>query len=268
MTTRARHRATSDDLFTWSTQWPRDGRASACAAVTGRNLPGFEVSGQPGFGSGNVSLTVGDDRTVVEQRRAAIAQQAGADALVIAHQVHGREVAVVTAETIALAPGTITADALVTAEANVMLGVTVADCVPVMLVDPSAGVVGVAHAGRAGMALGVVPAALDAMADLGATAVHAVVGPSICARCYEVSSDLRDEVASVAPVSASVSRTGTPALDVAAGVLDQLAGRVVQIELLPGCTAESSELFSHRASGGAAGRFAGYVWRPEPVASS
>ena len=59
--------------------------------------------------------------------------------------------------------------------------------------------------------------------ELGATNVEAVVGPSVCPRCYEVPEAMRDEAAAVEPTSASVTWTGTPALDVAAGVVAQLA---------------------------------------------
>lgn len=260
MTTRARHRAAARDLFAWSRGWSIGGRSSVHAAISGRQLPGFEELPDSPYGSGNVGLNVGDDPADVERRRAALARRAGATRLIIANQVHGAEVAVVTEQTLE----TPTADALVTAQPNLMLGVTVADCVPVMLVDLGSGIVGVAHAGRKGMAAKVVTATLDAMADLGAEVVVAVVGPSICARCYEVSEQVRAEVAVAAPLTPSVTRTGTPSIDVVAGVLDELAPRTIGIELLAGCTAESPDLFSHRASGGTAGRFAGYVWRCHP----
>lgn len=255
-TTRARSRSRNRGQFLWSHRWDHPGCASAFVAVTGRSLPGFSPSEpESPYGSGNLSFTVGDDATEVSRRRGAIAGWAGATRLVIAHQVHGNDVAQVDAGT----RDTVTADGLVTTEIDLLLGVTVADCVPVMLVDQAAGVAGVAHAGRAGMVLGVVPAVLEAMRDLGATRVEAVVGPSICARCYEVPEVMRAEVAATNPLAPSATRTGTPSLDVAAGVLGQLHARAHTIQQLPGCTAESHELFSHRGSGGLAGRFAGYA---------
>ncbi len=108
------------------------------------------------------------------------------------------------------------------------------------------------------MAAGVVGAAVTALRDLGATSLQAVVGPSVCARCYEVPAALRDDVAEAVPVAASVSATGTPAIDVAAGVLQQLHDVGVPVEVVRGCTVERPDLFSHRRDG-VTGRFAGVV---------
>src|SRR5699024_209079 len=113
-------------------------------------------------------------------------------------------------------------DGIVTDRTDVALVVLVADCTPVLLLDRVAGVAGAAHAGRRGMASGVVPAAVHRMRALGAEDIEAVVGPSICPRCYEVEEAVRDEAAVASPVAASVSWTGTPAVDVAGAVVDQL----------------------------------------------
>ena len=208
------------------------------------------------YGQDNLGLHVGDDAERVRANRRAVAERAAVASshLLFCEQVHGTQVLVAEGPWGAVVP---TADAVVTKTPGLALAVMVADCVPVLLMDQHAGVVGVVHAGRAGMADGVVEAALGAMAGLGASAVHAVVGPSICARCYEVPEVLRRGVAVCAPVSASVSRTGTPSLDLAAGVLEQLS-RCEEIELLSGCTAEREDLFSYRRDG-RTGRFAGVV---------
>ncbi|UCF20566.1 MAG: polyphenol oxidase family protein [Gemmatimonadota bacterium] len=80
------------------------------------------------------------------------------------------------------------ADGLVTDMAGVLLTVTVADCVPVYLVDPIQRVLGLAHAGWRGTAAGVVGATLRAMLPLGARldSLCAHLGPAICGECYEV----------------------------------------------------------------------------------
>jgi hypothetical protein len=208
------------------------------------------------YGADNLGLHVGDDPERVTATRHRLAERLGVgpQRLFLAEQVHGTDVEVVEGpwETVPRA------DAMVTRTPGTALAVMVADCVPVLLADPAAGVVGVAHAGRTGMAAGVVPAVVAALRDLGARDLHAVVGPSVCARCYEVPAALRDEVAAAVPVSASVSRTGTPAIDVAAGVLQQLHEAGVRVGLLPGCTVERPDLFSHRRDG-TTGRFAGVV---------
>lgn len=80
------------------------------------------------------------------------------------------------------------ADALVTAAEDLLLAVTVADCVPVFVVDPGRRLLGLAHAGWRGTAAGVVEATLAAFADLGSRpeSLYVHLGPAICGRCYEV----------------------------------------------------------------------------------
>ena len=97
-----------------------------------------------------------------------------------------------------------------------------ADCVPVLL-PATTGVVAAVHSGRPGLAAGVVPAAVARMRDLGAPHLTAWVGPHVCGACYEVPEEMRDEVAAVVPAARSTTSWGTPALDLGAGVLAQLA---------------------------------------------
>lgn len=201
---------------------------------------------------------VGDDPADVAENRARLAARLDveADWLLFARQVHGTRVVVTDGPW----PGGVPpeADALVTRTPGLALGVLVADCVPVLLHAPEEGVVAVAHAGRQGMADGVVEAVVAAMRDLGATTLLATVGPSVCGRCYEVPPTMRDEVSARRPVTASVTWHGTPSLDVAAGVLEQLAPHCWEVEQVPGCTVEREDLYSYRR-GGATGRFAGVV---------
>ena len=77
------------------------------------------------------------------------------------------------------------------------LVVLAADCAPVLLADPRARVVGAAHAGREGMAAGVVTELVAAMSAAGAdpARMHAVIGPHICGGCYEVPEEMRARVA-------------------------------------------------------------------------
>ena len=108
------------------------------------------------------------------------------------------------------------------------------------------------------MVQGVVPATVARLRELGATSIEAVVGPSVCPRCYEVPEAMRDEAAAVEPTSASVTWTGTPAIDVAAGVVAQLAREGIALRWLSGCTRERDDLYSYRRDG-TTGRFAGVV---------
>jgi YfiH family protein len=211
---------------------------------------------RPPYDGLNLGAHVGDDPAAVAENRRRVAVAAGVRDLVVANQVHGTEVVEVTGPWTGDVPE---ADALVTRVPGLALGVLVADCTPVLLAAPAEGVVGVAHAGRKGMAAGVVPALVAALRDLGARTILGRVGPSICPRCYEVPADLREQVAAQVPVSRSVTRRGTPALDVAGAVLEQLAPHCGDVQQLPGCTAERPDLFSYRRDG-TTGRSAGLVW--------
>jgi YfiH family protein len=156
------------------------------------------------------------------------------------------------------APGPPPADGVVTATPGLALAVLVADCTPVLLADTSAGVVGAVHAGRPGLTARIVDVAVATMRELGARDIAAVVGPSVCGRCYEVPEELRAAAAEVAPESSARSWSGTPAIDVATGVVAQLAANDVAVQWVPGCAREDVRLFSYRRDG-RTGRFAGVV---------
>ncbi|HET7761692.1 MAG TPA: polyphenol oxidase family protein [Phycicoccus sp.] len=200
----------------------------------------------------NLGGHVGDDPGAVGENRELLCGTL-ARPVVYMDQCHGADVVVVDRPPDVPPRG----DALVTTTAGLALAVLVADCVPVLL-SSREGVVAAVHAGRPGLVAGVVPRALEAMRDLGARRVDAVVGPSVCGRSYEVPSAMREAAAQVEPVSATVSWTGTPAVDVAAGVIAQLVAGGVEVRWLPGCTREDPDLYSYRRDG-TTGRFAGVV---------
>jgi len=217
-----------------------------------------------GRGSGpyaglNLGGHVGDAPADVEANRTAVAAELDLprERLVFMNQVHGSEVAQVDAPWAAEPPA---ADGIVTRAEGLALAVLVADCVPVLLHDAAAGVIGAVHAGRPGMMAGVVGRAVGAMRDLGATRISATVGPAVCGRCYEVPEDMALAAAAMSPASAARSWTGTPAIDVAAGVVEQLVTADVAVHWVPGCTRESADLYSYRRDG-RTGRFAGVVVR-------
>ena len=84
-------------------------------------------------------------------------------------------------------------DALVTDRTGIVLGIVTADCAPVLLADPAAGVVGAAHAGWRGARGGVLENTVAAMERLGARSerIVAVIGPTIAQENYEVDDALR-----------------------------------------------------------------------------
>ncbi|WP_314222622.1 peptidoglycan editing factor PgeF [Streptomyces zaehneri] len=210
----------------------------------------------------NLGGAVGDDPDAVRVNRELAAKSLGLDPglVVWMNQVHGNDVAEVDGPwTTGLTPPV---DGLVTATRGLALAVLTADCVPVLLADPVAGVVAAAHAGRPGMVKGIVPAAVDAMESLGAvpSRIVARTGPAVCGRCYEVPEAMRAEVAAVEPAASAETSWGTPAVDVIAGVhaqLDRLG--VHDRERSPVCTRESNDHFSYRRDR-STGRLAGYVW--------
>ncbi|MFF0302046.1 peptidoglycan editing factor PgeF [Streptomyces sp. NPDC004562] len=210
----------------------------------------------------NLGGAVGDAPEAVRANREIAAKSLGLgpDGVVWMNQVHGTDVAVVDGPWgDAPVPEV---DAIVTARRGLALAVLTADCVPVLLADPVAGIAAAAHAGRPGMVAGVVPAAVRAMTSLGADPARIVArtGPTVCGRCYEVPGEMRAEVAAVEPAAHAETSWGTPAVDVAAGVHAQLARLGVRDrEQSPVCTRESADHFSYRRDR-ATGRLAGYVW--------
>ena len=132
-----------------------------------------------GAGSSDLSEAV-----AINRARVASAMDVPLDHLIGVHQVHSADV-VTASGPLPVRPH---ADALVTATPGLALSVLTADCQPVLFADPTAGVIGAAHAGWRGAMSGVLEATLDAMEALGATRanISAVIGPCISQRAYEV----------------------------------------------------------------------------------
>jgi len=209
------------------------------------------------FASLNLGGRVGDDPLMVESNSTLVANAFGVtrDRLLFMNQCQGADVVVVDGPWQGEPPQ---ADGVVTTSTDLALAVLVADCTPVLLVDQVAGVAAAVHAGRPGMMSGIVGRAVDAMTDLGARSIRAAVGPSVCGRCYEVPEAMRAQAARISPVAAAISWQGTPAIDVAAGVVEQLRARSVAVQWISGCSRESEELFSYRRHH-RTGRYAGVV---------
>lgn len=217
------------------------------------------VSGSP-YAALNLALDDGDDPAArAENLRRVVTDFAPGAVVADMRQVHGSAVAVVDCQD--PTEGRPEADALVSADPDAVLVVRVADCVPVLLADPDAGVIGAVHAGRPGLAAGVVPAAVARMRDLGARDVTAWLGPRICGACYEVPEEMRDAVGALVPEAVATTSWGTPALDIGAGVRAQLEGLEVEVLDVGGCTRESADLYSYRRDGAGAGRLAGLIRR-------
>lgn len=223
------------------------------------------------------------------RRHAALAEQLGFPMSVMARQVHGSRVVRVgdalaaadggrgTGRRGAEGPGGIpapetrgggphfylagAADGLLTDRAAVLLAVTAADCIPVYLVEPTSGVVGLLHAGWRGVAAGVLEAALGRIAAEWPGALRELVlhlGPGICGSCYEVGPEVREALGLAPAERGPVDlRAALARRAVEAGVSPE---RVSISGWCPRC--EGDRFHSHRGSRGSAGRMAAYIgWR-------
>jgi YfiH family protein len=151
------------------------------------------------FAGLNCGYGSSDQHDVVTINRSRVAQALDVqpDHLVGVHQIHSADAVAVTGP-IETAPK---ADGLVTATKGVALAILTADCQPVLFADPTAGVIGAAHAGWKGALDGVLEATLQQMEALGATRANtaAVIGPSISQANYEVGPEFRDTFIAVDP---------------------------------------------------------------------
>jgi YfiH family protein len=199
------------------------------------------------YATANLAAHVGDAPDAVRENRERLARAHGLvrpDEWVWLEQVHGADVATVTG------PGARpTADAAVTARADVPLVVLTADCAPIAIADDVA--VGVVHAGWRGLLAGVVPAAVDALRAIGRGPVRAVIGPCIRAAHYEFGGDdLATVAARLGDGVVGATHDGRPALDLAAGVRAAFAECGVDDVADEGvCTYDDARYFSHRRDG-------------------
>lgn len=213
------------------------------------------------YDSFNLATHVGDDPAHVSANRRRLAEVVGLDPadIVWMEQVHSNTVTVVDGPREEPVEAT---DALVTTRRGLALAVLVADCVPVLLADHTAGVAAAVHAGRMGARNGIVTRTVEKMLELGATpsGIQALLGPAASGRRYEVPEEMAADVESRLPGSRTRTEKGTWGLDIRAGLVRQLMSLgVTNIEADPRCTIEDPAFFSHRREG-TTGRQAGLVW--------
>ena len=142
---------------------------------------GLYASLNCGYGSGDRVERVGQNRAIAMQMLGC-----RGDRLVTCRQIHGAAAIIVDAP---WAHETVPAgDAMATSQPGLVLGVLAADCAPLLLCDPAAGVIGAAHAGWRGAVGGVAEAAVEAMEKLGAERrrIRVGIGPCIGPASYEV----------------------------------------------------------------------------------
>ena len=204
------------------------------------------------FLSNNVATHVGDEVATVLANRARLESDLGLP-IQFMDQVHGDVVATIGNEIVA-AP---TADALFTQNAGIGLAVMVADCIPLLLSNARS--VAAVHVGRKGLMNEVAMSAIQAMRSIDSAEITAVVGPSICGQCYEVSEDIYEEVSTRFPLAASTTSDGGFALNLSRALMDQLQKSGVRVVDEGRCTVEDSSLYSYRRDG-VTGRQVGVVW--------
>jgi len=166
-------------------------RAASFTAIPGVRHRFFTRNGgvsKGRFASLNCGFSTGDELARVTKNRTRVCAELGNRSKILlttAQQVHGTDTATVSNT---WEGNPLEADALVTATPGIALGVLTADCAPVLLADPDAGVIGGAHAGWRGALAGVTGAAVRAMVDLGADPgrMIAAIGPCISQESYEI----------------------------------------------------------------------------------
>ncbi len=239
------------------------------------DIPNFRhaiTTREGGFSSGdfaglNLGFHVGDDAEIVRRNRRALAETMDYDAenLVAAQQVHGAHCAVVDSSHVgrgaldweSALPAT---DAIVTAQSGVPLLILVADCAPILLVDPIARVVAVVHAGWRGALGGVAANAVTQMETLGAHAsdIRAGIGPCLCPRNLEVGAEVETMFGDKSVLEA---RGEKYLLDLRGLIQRDLQSvGVNRIETSDICPKDDGNFFSHRGQNGKAGRFGIVAW--------
>lgn len=217
----------------------------------------------PPFAALNTGSTVGDEQSAVDENHRRICQALDVPVVDIAagHQVHGINVALIGRQDCGhVRPAT---DALLTNRPGVPLMQRFADCTPLVLYDPLRRVLGLAHAGWRGTVQGMAVEIVRAMGDYFGSQpadILAGIGPSIGPCCYEIGSEVADQVRASFAEGASWllnQAGGAVHLDLWAANRRQLEmSGIKEIEVAGLCTAcHKKEFFSHRAENGRTGRF-------------
>ncbi|MGQ0701615.1 MAG: polyphenol oxidase family protein [Gemmatimonadales bacterium] len=224
------------------------GELGIVAGITGRG------GGEPPFdlGLGGSSTPVG---RVMDNWRRFQASLTGFAGVVVSRQVHGTQIR--WHEQINGFLIQYRADGHGTGTAGVLLAVTVADCIPIYLADPSHRVAVLVHAGWRGVAGGILGRALELLELKGSRAEDLLVhcGVGICGACYEVGPEVFTRCGITVPP------TGKGPLDLRACLAEQARAKGAgKVSTSPFCSRHDSTLFfSHRGSGGRDGRMVAYL---------
>lgn len=203
------------------------------------------------FGELNLSTNSADDHAAVLENRRRFKSDFDCAQTATMQQVHGSKFKSVQAA------GETTCDGLVTSTPNLALLAMGADCVPLLLFAD--GKAGAFHIGRKGLVAGLTEKAIAEFArEAGPTAV---IGPYACGKCYELPTQLADEITSAYPQARSTTTKGTTGVDIGIAISSLLAESNFTIVETPSdfCTIENDRFFSHRSAGRNGGRQTGVV---------
>lgn len=196
----------------------------------------------------NVGIGSQDDPELVKENRRRVARAMGVapDHLVNPFQVHSADAIIVREPFAGERPK---ADGIVTDRPGLAVAVVTADCGPILLADPRAGVIGAAHAGWQGALKGVLESTIAAMEALGARRerIVAVLGPSISQANYEVGAEFVARFEAADPANATyfvpAERPGHAMFDLNRYTVDRLTRSGVTADLVSRCTYGEEELF-------------------------
>ncbi len=227
---------------------------------------------RPPYNSLNLGTSTLDQQHNVEGNRNLLIRAFGGpgDALLTVRQTHGNDILVIDTPNEDLSHFlTVECDAIITSQPGIMIGVCVADCVPILLLDPERCVVAAVHAGWRGTAAGLARKTVEAMkAQFGcnSASIQAAIGPCIMPCCYEVDAPVRQAFLQGGIDWESVS---SPAgekqwkLDLIAANRKLLISAGVPstaIQAADMCVCCQRELFfSHRRDNGETGRQMGFI---------
>ena len=219
------------------------------------------VSGSP-YASMNLAEHVGDDANAVATNREIFFQQSGLTDLQYCRQIHGTCVIDVDHTEKSILKQHPEADALISAQSGVALGIFTADCVPIFILDVATPAIGIAHAGWRGTLAQIAVNTLKQMQirfGTLATNCEVYLGPSIQKCCYTVSRELLNQFTER---FSSTIRNGTNlSLQIANTLqLTEIGLPTAAISVSPFCTACRTDLFySHRAESGQTGRMLSFI---------
>jgi YfiH family protein len=229
------------------------------------------VSRQP-YNSLNLGFNTYDPKHNVQGNRSILTRAFGirAEMLVTVNQTHGVDLLVIDAPNPDYSHFLkIECDGIVTNQPGVMIGVCVADCVPILLLDPKNMVVAALHAGWKGTAGDIAGKGVNAMADIFGSKpanILAAIGPAIGKCCYEVDAAVRDAFGRDSTSGVFLEKAQLPGkwqLDLETANYRRLLAAGLDesnIDVTGKCVACEHDLFySHRRDNGETGRQMGFI---------